>query len=115
MFTIQRPALYKTKTPQSKELVWRWCNSFRPCCGVAKSVRNFDATYHDITPKNSTQDGIMTAFYERNNWREYILQAEQLLFTRTSRYEYFTSLLLLLFIVPMIQKFYNDKNQPISA
>ena len=24
--------------------------SFHPCCGVAKSVRNFDATYHDVTP-----------------------------------------------------------------
>ena len=32
------------------KLVWRWCNSFRPCCGVDKLVRNFDATYHDVTP-----------------------------------------------------------------
>ena len=50
----------KTRTLQNKDsalqrnvqhkLVWRLCNLFRPCCGVAKSVRNFDATYHDVTP-----------------------------------------------------------------
>ena len=31
-------------------MVWRRGNSFRPCYGVAKSVHNFDATYHDVTP-----------------------------------------------------------------
>ena len=50
----------KTHTLQNKDsalqrniqhkLVWGWCNSFPPCCGVAKSARNFDATYHDVTP-----------------------------------------------------------------
>ena len=42
------------------------------------------------------------------NCREYILQAEQLLLTRTSRPEYFTSLLFSVFIVPMIRKFYHN-------
>ena len=31
-------------------MVWRWGNSFRPCYEMAKSVHNFDAIYHDVTP-----------------------------------------------------------------
>ena len=64
-------------------------------------------------------------FLEVLNWREYILQAEQLLFTRTSRPEYFTSLLFLLFFgthdpeVLLITLHYSSpaltKNQTISC
>ena len=54
MSTIQRPALYEIKTPHSKEMYSTWFGDdvirFRSCCGVAKSVRDFDATYHDVTP-----------------------------------------------------------------
>ena len=32
-------------------MAWRWDNSFRPCCGVAKSVHNFDARCnHTLKP-----------------------------------------------------------------
>ena len=55
MSTIQRSTLYEAKTPHSKEMYSTWfgddvLNSFRPCCGVVKSVRNFDATFMTSLP-----------------------------------------------------------------
>ena len=46
----KRPTEDPWRNVQHKSTAYGLATSFRPCCGVAKSVRNFDATYHDVTP-----------------------------------------------------------------